>query len=727
MGNLPSGVIPPDNCTLENLVHYLDRKPFIHELAAMTEMGNAANNPQPSDGATDAPPLAAPEADRSPAVPDIHPEIHWSVNGESVNGENDDPARPADCLMAGAGESGAGDAAAGLDDGDAAAAEPVNLGDRVRHSAQIDIGIDNGDRGGDSSHGGFWPAAIAGDSVAAPGGFFQPLVNDADALAASDLTDAEFDVDGDDLLAAVFEPVPRTDGAPDAAAEDAMPRDRSTPFSDLPLPNFPQTPEPTFHRRSSLEPHDLSPGDRDPVSLVTERAALKKRIAQLEEALEECRATLELQLLHAQAQDDLLTQQGDEMEAASSTVEGLLSELESLREDAERKIGEFRAEVDRLQEQNTEISARALELERLLEARTQESQRQQILTETLTRQLEASQARVAQLERACALLQQRNLDRATQLAQAEQLSQELRSRLHRQQRQTLQFRAALEQCLDLQGTHRPVPDAIDAEDLDLVTAELLDRAPEDESLDRDDAATNDGGTGIHPWTPADEPPIAAIAPTSRIELPPFGRNLRDFNGLGTSDLKAEEILALLDWQLDERGTPPTPCDDAEEHTTGADAIAPSPPAPAGIRLGVWDQLSSPAGSPVPAPVDPSAIDKSSNEAAFTTDLDVAVPGAVDSGHADNAPNFPADSAVAHIFASGAELLDVPEYVVDPLGARPRTAAADPNLQPLDLPASDAALAQGAPMSSAAASPVLFPSRPRKPRLSLAAVELPHLP
>ena len=84
-----------------------------------------------------------------------------------------------------------------------------------------------------------------------------------------------------------------------------------------------------------------------------------------------------------------------------------------------------------------------------LEASEQTAQRQQILIETLTEQLESSQARVAQMERECFLTQQRYNEQCHQLVQIENTCRELHIRLTRQQRHTLQFKLALEKCLEV--------------------------------------------------------------------------------------------------------------------------------------------------------------------------------------------------------------------------------------------------------------------------------------
>ncbi len=84
-----------------------------------------------------------------------------------------------------------------------------------------------------------------------------------------------------------------------------------------------------------------------------------------------------------------------------------------------------------------------------LETSHQTVQRQQILIETLTTQLESSQERVAQMERECFLAQQRYNEQSHQLVQTQNTCRDLQTRLTRQQRHTLQFKLALEKCLEV--------------------------------------------------------------------------------------------------------------------------------------------------------------------------------------------------------------------------------------------------------------------------------------
>jgi hypothetical protein len=75
--------------------------------------------------------------------------------------------------------------------------------------------------------------------------------------------------------------------------------------------------------------------------------------------------------------------------------------------------------------------------------------RQQLINETLQTELTNAQERTIQLERECALMAQQHSSEAQARTQAENTARDLRSRLQRQQRYTLQFKAALEKSLSV--------------------------------------------------------------------------------------------------------------------------------------------------------------------------------------------------------------------------------------------------------------------------------------
>jgi hypothetical protein len=141
-----------------------------------------------------------------------------------------------------------------------------------------------------------------------------------------------------------------------------------------------------------------------------------------------------------------------EQDLSQQQIEFQLEVARSLHSTPESPSQPEASEVDH--EELAVAQVRVRELLQELEFSKQASQRQRILVETLTEQLDASQERVAQLERDCALAQQRYNEQVQQLLQTENTCRDLRMRLHRQQRQTLQFKAALEKCLEMPPAQR---------------------------------------------------------------------------------------------------------------------------------------------------------------------------------------------------------------------------------------------------------------------------------
>lgn len=83
--------------------------------------------------------------------------------------------------------------------------------------------------------------------------------------------------------------------------------------------------------------------------------------------------------------------------------------------------------------------------------------RQRLLVDAIRNKLDAYQERILQMEQEQALTQQRYQEKTHQLQQIEHTCQELRSRLQRQQRHALQFKAALEKCLEAEAQQRSTP------------------------------------------------------------------------------------------------------------------------------------------------------------------------------------------------------------------------------------------------------------------------------
>jgi myosin heavy subunit len=153
----------------------------------------------------------------------------------------------------------------------------------------------------------------------------------------------------------------------------------------------------------------------------------------------------------------------------SSANNGLYEQVEQLKNDlaeSEKAVQwhKRRSGVTEsmLNQQTQELAAAQEQIKSLfqqLETALQTVQRQESFIETHKTQLQISQQRLAQLERECALLQTNYSEQSQHLSQSETSCRELRTRLMRQQRQTLQFKAALEKCLET-----PVPNGDCLED-----------------------------------------------------------------------------------------------------------------------------------------------------------------------------------------------------------------------------------------------------------------------
>lgn len=132
--------------------------------------------------------------------------------------------------------------------------------------------------------------------------------------------------------------------------------------------------------------------------------------------------TIELEQSLAESGDDLLIEK-----ARSHNAESILNE-----------------KIDTL----TAVQKQVHSLSKQLETAHQTVQQQQASIKNLTTQLVTSSERIAQMERECSLTQSNYNEKSHQLMQSENSSRELRSRLIRQQRYTMQLKVALEKSLD---------------------------------------------------------------------------------------------------------------------------------------------------------------------------------------------------------------------------------------------------------------------------------------
>ncbi|MBF2083166.1 hypothetical protein [Thermoleptolyngbya sp. C42_A2020_037] len=162
---------------------------------------------------------------------------------------------------------------------------------------------------------------------------------------------------------------------------------------------------------------------------------------------------------------DVVAPAASEPEAASPNVADLISLIQELNqcnnalldrvsmlEDAleqQQALAATAIAADQVQATIQPLEQQIIQLTEQLEATQQLSHRQQVLAETVTQELALSRERITQLEQENQLAQQRYEEQAQRLAHSEALVRDLQTRLQRQQRYTLQFKAALERCLEV--------------------------------------------------------------------------------------------------------------------------------------------------------------------------------------------------------------------------------------------------------------------------------------
>ena len=125
----------------------------------------------------------------------------------------------------------------------------------------------------------------------------------------------------------------------------------------------------------------------------------------------------------------------------------LLAKVSQLEESLERSQAALQAEIDR---SGPPVGDREIvQLVTELEQSNQALQHHQMRNETLQTELNAFRERTAQLETEHTALLRQHTEQSQELLQANTNSRDLRARLQRQQRYTLQFKAALEKCLTM--------------------------------------------------------------------------------------------------------------------------------------------------------------------------------------------------------------------------------------------------------------------------------------
>ncbi|MDY6902345.1 MAG: hypothetical protein SWZ49_30390 [Cyanobacteriota bacterium] len=179
---------------------------------------------------------------------------------------------------------------------------------------------------------------------------------------------------------------------------------------------------------------------------------------------------------------DKLLKLNEELRNANNQLYGQAEELTNALSESEAALQQQRKRStvaeSMLKQHAQELNAAQAQIQSLfeqLENSVQNVQRQESLAESYRGQLELNQQRLAQLERECALVQNKYSEQTRLLSQSENACRELRTRLKRQQRQTLQFKAALEKSLETSVPGYDTPDDSDSNFLDIKNNSRLNK------------------------------------------------------------------------------------------------------------------------------------------------------------------------------------------------------------------------------------------------------------
>lgn len=380
--------------------------------------------------------------------------------------------------------------------------------------------------------------------------------------------------------------------------------------------------------------------------------------------------------------------------------EVLLSRVNQLEEALETSQQTLQQEVERSQQATEKVSmAQQHSVAQLLSELEQSNEalkRHTILSETLQAQLETAQERSKHLEREYALLQKRHAKKAQHILQAEESCRDLKARLQRQQRYTLQFKAALEKCLDTSAFKQS-------------SVGLPDMAGEAENLDKQ------GSMVLNP------------------SAMPKSESIQPWSTTGLSSESDPQLRSLMrSTQEPQKGTAPpsSSVPEPEASTTVPNEAFPDQDAEKLLWQDVERIIENSATFSQSSPESraPTTATSPNEAVGFTEPLPWGVPRSKKSDLATALGENPAKTG-ADVAVTGApaakDFIDDTEERTAPVDAAmrnsPRSEAGAPSN--VSVPALEAIQA-----SQASPSPVVHPLRPKhRKRTSLSAVELPSFP
>ena len=392
--------------------------------------------------------------------------------------------------------------------------------------------------------------------------------------------------------------------------------------------------------------------------------------------------------------------------------DALLNRVSHLEDSLEQAQSALQTEIDRSQAHGGHSSGpvpqQVAQLLGELDVANDGLRRTTMHNEALQAELDISQQRVAQLERECTLLQQRFSEKSAALQQADNTCRDLKARLHRQQRYTLQFKAALEKCLNMTAQN-PSGSA------------------------QNDFAPGEEGGGSQPVS---MPKTQQIQPwTSQDSTQPRDLNLNDLlRGLKTTD----QVSAPPAANYGSTPAPPPPLEKAADPEAEAllwkdlarvtdSQPAPPPPAATAPEADPWQPSEPSGGAPPASPVPTVPPSDGAEELTFTepSPWGMPLPDPTPPATADELPSSSPESA-ALMPQSPAQ--PDPGAAYPPEADNPEVPNRDGATHPPAAAAPDVALPgylRGLPQSNGASpAPLVYPLRSQKKRKSLSAVELP---
>ena len=189
--------------------------------------------------------------------------------------------------------------------------------------------------------------------------------------------------------------------------------------------------DPISNREQSVGEAGESTAKVETISRETELLALIHDLNECNDALLSRVTSLEKTLEQTQA-------------ASKAEVEKAQAAVKTIQARTFKQVSAEHASVQQISQNAQQQVAKVVTQ---LETTEQALGRQQLINENLQTELDNSLERIVQLERDCALNAQQHAEEAKARVKAETASRDLKARLQRQQRYTLQFKAALEKSL----------------------------------------------------------------------------------------------------------------------------------------------------------------------------------------------------------------------------------------------------------------------------------------